>query len=80
MATDINNTPQSSVELKGIPEEVKSALTQDEMNEVISAQKKAVLRANTAERIDVLNQEISDGTKKKLTDNGLLLSEIIQEK
>lgn len=80
MATDTNNTPQSSVELKNIPEEVKSALTQDEMNEVISARKKAVLRANTAERIDVLNQEISDGTKKKLTDNGLPLSEIIQEK
>lgn len=52
--SDTNNTPQKAVELIDIPEKVKSALTQEEMNEVISARQKAVLKANVAERLNVL--------------------------
>lgn len=68
------------MELADIPDRAKQALTQEEMNEVEQARQKAMLRASTQERLDILSSEISVPTRTKLEQNGAKLSELAEEK
>lgn len=77
--SDTNNAPRT-VELADIPDRAKQALTQEEMNEVEQARQKAMLRASTQERLDILSSEISVPTRTKLEQNGAKLSELAEEK
>lgn len=77
--SETNNTPKT-VELVDIPDNVKKALTQEEMNEVEQARQKAMLRATVNERLDILSSEISVPTRTKIEQNGAKISELAEEK
>lgn len=73
------NTPQKSVELKEVPDNVKTVLTQEEYNEVIRAQKNAAYK-QANERMAILQSEISTPTQKKLKEKWVELAELAEEK